>query len=85
MSYTLLVAFFPILYDNDAVIVEEGACAMKFPLSYALYQVLANFLLPVICIIVLNVMLFTVASKHAKVIRQSIIESAEAELWCKKK
>ena len=73
-SYTLCVALFPIMYNPDAVIVYYGACFMMFPLiEYGLYQAVVNFLFPAICIIIVNVTLLKVATKHARIIRKQHI------------
>lgn len=70
--YTLLVALFPILYDKNAISVENGACWMSFPWPYIYYTVSANFLLPLLLIIGLNVLLFMVARKHAAIIQSQV-------------
>ncbi|XP_057303782.1 alpha-1A adrenergic receptor-like [Hydractinia symbiolongicarpus] len=71
-SYTLLVAIYPLMHKTHIVFVEQGFCWMEIPFEYVLYQLSANFLAPLLCIIILNILLFKVASKHEIAIRNQI-------------
>ena len=79
-SYTLSVALFPIMHNPRAVKVYKGGCGMEFPLlEYGLYQVIVNFLFPAICIILINIRLLMVSSRHSKMIRNQSIQSNSSE------
>ncbi|XP_057303160.1 alpha-1A adrenergic receptor-like [Hydractinia symbiolongicarpus] len=67
--YTILVGIFPILDGTDVVYAQQGFCWMRITSNYIVYQLCANFLPPLLCIIVLNILLFKVASKHEIAIR----------------
>jgi hypothetical protein len=63
--YVLVVALFPMMYDKNAVSVQNGNCLLNLPLGYQIYQLVANFLIPMIFICVVNIILYMVAHKHA--------------------
>ena len=63
--YALITATFPIMYDKKAVGIKNGICYLKFPLGYQIFQLSANFSLPIIFIIAVYTKLFLVSYKHA--------------------
>ena len=65
-SYTLIVAFFPLMLNPNAVDVQHGSCYVTFPLSYSIYQVLVNFAIPLASILLMNVMIYRVAKRHTR-------------------
>jgi len=64
-SYTLLVALFPIIYDSDAIGVYYGNCVLIYPPAYDFFQLIANFLIPILFICFANIVLFYVANRQA--------------------
>jgi len=71
-TYSLAVATFPMMYDPTSPMVEYGHCFLYIPKSYQYYQVFVNFLVPLILILVLNGLMFSVAAMHAnQILRQS--------------
>lgn len=69
-TYFLLVAFFPLMYDKNAVQTVDGYCYVNFPMNYIYYQIFFNFLTPLCCVFVMNTLVFRVASKQAHTIRR---------------
>lgn len=70
-TYTLLVALFPVLYFHKSPAeVVQGRCYTFIPQFYIPYQLFVHFVLPVIIIIVFNIALLIIASKHANKIRR---------------
>ena len=63
---------FPTINDIESVVVERGHCHLYLPLYYSIFQVLVNFMLPVVLICAINAILFTIAQKqykdHSKVV-----------------
>lgn len=70
-TYTLLVALFPVLYFHESPAeVFQGRCYTFIPQFYIPYQLSVHFVLPVVIIIVFNIALLIIASKHANKIRR---------------
>ena len=70
-TYTLIVAFIVIIYNPDSIFVIYGFCVMDpVPTVYHIFQLSVNFLIPIIVIVTLNILLFTIANKHSKNIMQ---------------
>lgn len=70
-TYTILVALFPIMYDPASLMVVDGVCLISpFPLSYDIFMMVVNFLIPIILILAMNVLLFVIANNHGKQIKQ---------------
>ena len=71
-TYSLLVSLFPVMYNpKGSISVVKERCSFEFPRSYSVYQVIANFVVPVLIIVTLNILLFGIARKHALKMRQS--------------
>lgn len=68
-SYTALVALFPFILDSNSTQVSHGMCFVSFPLEYSIYQVFGNFLIPLVCIVGMNIKIFVIAQKHFKEIQ----------------
>lgn len=69
-SYFLLVACFPLMYTRDAVVAQGGRCFIIFPMTYVYYQLFVNFSFPLLCILIMNCLIFRIASQHATCIRK---------------
>ena len=74
--YTCVVALFPLVYQKDSVTVTMGRCLIQSPISYDIFQIIANFSIPIIYICFANIVLFCVSNKHAERIRSLSIVSA---------
>lgn len=68
--YYLVVALFPVIYNGKAVIVKEGRCHVTFPNSYMFFLITINFVVPVFCILTMNVLIYQTAKRHAESIRR---------------
>ena len=64
-TYTLVTATFPLMYQSNAARIEHGYCWLKFPIGYQIFQVTANFLIPIVFIIAVYVKLFMISCAHA--------------------
>ena len=64
--YICIVTLYPIIYDKDAVNAEWGRCAIEFPRHYLMYQLIANFSIPLIMILVMNLITFRIAKQHTR-------------------
>lgn len=69
-SYIIGVALFPIINDRNAAVVANGHCHLTFPFAYVLYQLSMNFIFPLLCIIMMNLIIYRVASKHCRDIQK---------------
>ena len=74
--YTCCSALFPLVHSEDAVQVAMGRCVMTYPLGYDIYQIAANFLIPISYICFANCILFRVSNRHAAKIRSLSVVSA---------
>ena len=72
-SYTLLVALLPFILNPNAAIVEEGTCYTTFPTWYSVYQVVCNFIVPLVCIVGMNLKIFWIAQHHHRIIQHQTI------------
>lgn len=63
--YTFFSALFPIFYEKDAINVSKGSCSLFYPIAYDVFQLVANFLIPIIFICCANIWLFYISTKHA--------------------
>lgn len=63
--YIFLVALFPLMYDENAVRVIQGNCFLMFPVEYQFFQVVLNFLIPIILIMLMYAKLFKISYKQA--------------------
>ena len=55
---------FPITYNPNGAVVEHGHCFLSFPMYYTLYQVSLNFVAPLLCILIMNIMVYRVAKQQ---------------------
>ena len=77
--YTCLVALFPLVYQEGSVKVTLGRCIITYPISYDIFQIVANFSIPIVYICFVNIVLFCVSNKHATNIRSlSIVSAADS-------
>ena len=74
--YTCIVALFPLVYKEDSITVSMGRCLIQNPISYDIFQIIANFLIPIIYICFANIVLFCVSNKHATRIRSLSVVAA---------
>lgn len=68
--YTFIVALFPTFYNPSAIRVYYGFCYLTYPYFYDIFQLIANFLLPILFICYANIALFLISRKHAQRIRR---------------
>lgn len=64
--YTFSTALFPMFYEKQAVSVANGLCSVFYPVAYDIFQLVANFFIPILFICSANLWLFYISSKHAK-------------------
>lgn len=63
--YILIVSLFPIMYSTKAVKVTGGKCFLTFPVGYQLFQVVINFLIPILMIMLMYAKLFKISYRQA--------------------
>lgn len=68
-SYILVVALLPIMMNRNAVVIEDGRCALHFTTTYTLYQVVGNFSIPVLIIVTMNLFLYYYVGKRSLMIK----------------
>ena len=64
-TYSLSFALMPLGLMNPAVAVINQQCYFRYPLIYIYIMLTINFMAPICAIVVMNLVLFCVASKHA--------------------
>lgn len=74
-AYTCGVALYPMLHQKDTVKVINGRCLLFYPLEYDIFQLVANFAIPIIFICFENIVLFNISNRHASRIRTLTIRS----------
>ena len=65
-TYIVSAAIFPIIINNNAVFIINGHCHLTFSVAYVIYQLTLNFIVPLLCIIIMNIVIYRVASKHCR-------------------
>ena len=65
-TYILIIALLPIMMDSNAVVIEDGICALHFSTSYTVYQLVGNFSLPIVVILAMNTVLYYNVGKRAR-------------------
>ena len=65
-SYTLIVAFLPLTLNPNGVNAQHGICYIVFPPYFAVSQLLVNFAIPLVSILLMNVMIYRVAKRHTR-------------------
>ena len=68
--YSMIIGCVPIIYDDAAVVTDNGACHLRLTLLYQIYQLVVNFAIPVICILVINVIIFRIAMQSVATTRR---------------
>lgn len=69
-TYCGLVALFPIIYFPRGAVVKQGTCFILFPFHYVTYQIVINFFMPLLFILIMNMMIFRTARRHAQIIER---------------
>jgi len=64
-TYSLAFALMPLGLMKPAVAVINQQCYFRYPLTYIYIMLALNFMAPICAIVVMNLVLFCVASKHA--------------------
>ena len=64
-TYSLGFALMPLVLMQPAVAVFNQQCYFRYPLVYIYIMLTLNFIAPICAIVVMNLVLFCVASKHA--------------------
>ena len=68
--YSILTGFFPVIRDGSAVVTKNGACHIELTLPYKLFQLIVNFALPLICILIMNIFIFRIAMQSVATMRR---------------
>ena len=68
--YSIVAGCFPIMYNSSAVVTDNGACHLQLTLPYKLYQLIVNFALPFICILIMDICIFRIAMQSADTARR---------------
>lgn len=67
-SYTLFVALFPFilapLTSHPLVHVKQGKCWTYLTIHYIFYQIMGNFITPIVFIVGMNLKIFCIAQRH---------------------
>ncbi|XP_057294582.1 alpha-1A adrenergic receptor-like [Hydractinia symbiolongicarpus] len=69
--YTLFVALFPTYYNPSAIRVYHGLCYLTHPYFYDIFQLIVNFLLPILFICYANIGMFLISKRQIQRIRTS--------------
>lgn len=64
-TYYGMVAASPLIYNSDAIYGQNGICYIRLPPYYITYQIVVNFSLPLICIMIMNLLIYRIARKHS--------------------
>lgn len=66
-AYVICVSIYPIIYQKDAVIANKGFCAIDFPRHYFAYELVVNFAIPLVMIIIMNTIIFLISTRHSRI------------------
>lgn len=62
--YTIIISVYPIIYDSDAIVAFHGLCFIRFPHHYLIYELAANFSVPLLLIVAMNGIIIVVWSQR---------------------
>ena len=63
--YSGIVGAFPVLSNTNAVVVHKGDCYLLLTNTYKVYQLLVNFSIPLVCIVVMNLFIYRIVMRCA--------------------